>query len=531
LETLSQEPRTIGRAARTLSEQSIDLSIPCLWLCLPDSWVKLLFTCCYIQKTATEHPESSLWLHSLETAWIEGSVSSSSNSGVVLLREVVEPVTFSRGLYDFGLSRLVVRLFEAEHSEAICPASCHQLSISTLAFPSKNHQELHFAAVVNIMAQTATVSGSDPATAEHDYFASNPAPKILPQHLALARAFIQQHSEAGRKVALVTSGGTTVPLENQTVRYIDNFSAGTRGATSAEYFMEAGYAVIFLHRQFSLLPYSRHYSHSTRSFLDFMREDENGRVVVDEEHQEEMLRVLRQYAHVNNNNLLLTLTFVTITEYLWELRELAKLMQPLGSRGLFYLAAAVSDFFVPQDRMVEHKIQSSEAFSQRNESDSKDANSKPQAARTEGSSLIIDLDPVPKFLKQLVDVWAPEAMIVSFKLETDPSILVEKAKYSLNKYSHNLVIGNLLTTRKWEVVFVSKGSVQWIRVPRGRRTKSISGIEAQVGKAGGDQDASDVNAHRFFGEPAVEIESLIIPSVTAFHEKMASQSIKNISSN
>ena len=54
----------------------------------------------------------------------------------------------------------------------------------------------------------------------------------------------------------MTSGGTTVPLERQTVRFIDNFSAGTRGATSAEYFLEAGYAVIFLHRQFSLLPYS-----------------------------------------------------------------------------------------------------------------------------------------------------------------------------------------------------------------------------------------------------------------------------------
>ena len=31
------------------------------------------------------------------------------------------------------------------------------------------------------------------------------------------------------------SGGTTVPLESRTVRFIDNFSVGTRGATSAEY--------------------------------------------------------------------------------------------------------------------------------------------------------------------------------------------------------------------------------------------------------------------------------------------------------
>lgn len=31
------------------------------------------------------------------------------------------------------------------------------------------------------------------------------------------------------------SGGTTVPLEQKTVRYLDNFSSGNRGAASAEY--------------------------------------------------------------------------------------------------------------------------------------------------------------------------------------------------------------------------------------------------------------------------------------------------------
>ena len=44
------------------------------------------------------------------------------------------------------------------------------------------------------------------------------------------------------------SGGTTVPLEHVTVRFVDNFSAGTRGASSTEYFLSAGYAVIFMYR-------------------------------------------------------------------------------------------------------------------------------------------------------------------------------------------------------------------------------------------------------------------------------------------
>ena len=34
---------------------------------------------------------------------------------------------------------------------------------------------------------------------------------------------------------LITSGGTAVPLEMQTVRFLDNFSTGNRGAASAEY--------------------------------------------------------------------------------------------------------------------------------------------------------------------------------------------------------------------------------------------------------------------------------------------------------
>ncbi|KAG2054815.1 hypothetical protein BDR06DRAFT_971198 [Suillus hirtellus] len=57
------------------------------------------------------------------------------------------------------------------------------------------------------------------------------------------------------------------------VRFLDNVSAGTRGAISAEYFMKAGYGVIFVHHQFSLQPFSRRYSHSTNPFLNFWEID------------------------------------------------------------------------------------------------------------------------------------------------------------------------------------------------------------------------------------------------------------------
>ena len=340
----------------------------------------------------------------------------------------------------------------------------------------------------------------DPAA---QWFESNVPPKSLKTHEALAREFIQFHLEASsdRRLVLVTSGGTTVPLENQTVRFIDNFSAGTRGATSAEYFLQEGYAVIFLHRQFSLLPYSRHYSHSTNCFLDFM-DVANGEVTVRKEYQEEMRHVLRQYQTAKKERLLLLLPFTTITEYLFELRTLATLMRPLSNRAMFYLAAAVSDFFIPRERMEEHKIQSSSEG--------------PGA----GKQLVVNLDPVPKFLSKLVSSWAPrESMIVSFKLETDPSLLVTKAEQALDRYGHDLVIGNLLATRKWEVVFIIKGDGErWIRVPKSRRSKSFSGIEDLVGKAEGrKEEDSPVNLERRTGTGGIEIESMIIPELVAEH--------------
>ncbi|KAI1343400.1 DNA/pantothenate metabolism flavoprotein [Xylariaceae sp. FL0016] len=392
-------------------------------------------------------------------------------------------------------------------------------------------------------SNTTNTSASSYQIVENAYFDSNPPPKSLPQHVALAESFINQHAAANRRVVLITSGGTTVPLEKQTVRFIDNFSAGTRGATSAEYFLESGYAVIFLHRQFSLLPYSRHYSHSTDCFLDFLHESEDGSVVANPAHKEKMKQVLRKYTAAKRQNLLLMLPFVTITDYLHELRAVAQLMRPLGPNGLLYLAAAVSDFFVPAERMSEHKIQSTDATDSLKQGaatvteDKREPSSSEKEGQGEGEEfdnfdsspavprskrLIVDLDPVPKFLKNLVDGWAPEGMIVSFKLETDPSILVHKAKYSLDRYQHHLVIGNLLTTRKWEVVFVAPGQEDnWIRVPIHRRKKTLSGAEELVGASEREKRRNEPLDPKMLpeGEPEMEIESLIIPAVEELHSK------------
>lgn len=266
-----------------------------------------------------------------------------------------------------------------------------------------------------------------------------------------------------------------MPLENNTVRFIDNFSAGTRGATSTEYFIENGYAVIFLHRQFSLLPYSRHYSHNTNCFLDYLDESESGTVVVGKEYQEEMKVVLRKYQKARDDNLMLFVPFTTVNQYLFTLRLISLELKPVHSTCLFFLAAAVSDFFLPHSKVAEHKIQSQGG----------------------GGKLVVDLDPVPKFLKRLVEEWAPNAMIVSFKLETDDSLLLFKARQALDKYSHQLVIGNLLQTRKRQVVFVTA------------------------------KDATEYSITEKEEEDGLEIESVIIPEVVKIHTEWIQQHDKS----
>ncbi|KAI5961645.1 CAB2 [Candida pseudojiufengensis] len=313
-------------------------------------------------------------------------------------------------------------------------------------------------------------------TDEDKYFKNHQPPSYLPEIEKEVLKFIKYHQKnTNKRIALVTSGGTTVPLENNTVRFIDNFSAGTRGATSAEYFLENNYAVIFLHREFSLLPYSRHFSHSTNCFLDFMIEN-NNKIEINPKFSKEMLEVYKKYNQAQISNSLLLIPFTTVNQYLYTLKLISESLKIYSNKVVFYLAAAVSDFFIPQSRMPQHKIQSS---------------------ATQDGELVIRLAQVPKFLSRLVSNWTSGAMIISFKLETDNAILIKKAKSALERYHHQLVIGNLLQTRKKEVVFVSPiEEDKWIK---------LTDEELKNGK---------------------EIESEMIPAVISLHDKWIEKTSK-----
>jgi len=65
-------------------------------------------------------------------------------------------------------------------------------------------------------------------------------------------------------------------------------------------------------------------------------------------------------------------------------------------------------------------------------------------------NLKIELKPVPKMLGMIKSTWNKKTVLVSFKLETDQSILAKKASYSIKKYCCDLVIANLLQTCRTE---------------------------------------------------------------------------------
>lgn len=312
--------------------------------------------------------------------------------------------------------------------------------------------------------------------------------------------FVVQHAVHNRPIAVVSSGGTAADLEMNSVRCLDNFSTGLRGAISVEEFLKRGYAVIHLMRKGSTAPYARVLNQylglkQTNHSLDteclgrlFAIEGENedddivqsvlqqeerdpwlsepsqsqepgntnartGRKSSDElslhrglAYSTSVQRALKERSAALSEGRLLTVHFRTIEEYLAKLQLCAEGVKDCQSLALFFLAAAVSDFYVPKEERAEHKIQSAGG----------------------SGELVLRLHPVPKTIGELRKTWAPDSFVVSFKLETDKAILRHKANKAIEKYGCHMVIGNILQTRHQKV---------WILAPDDQREKIPSNPE------------------------------------------------------
>ncbi|KAK2114387.1 hypothetical protein P7K49_008653 [Saguinus oedipus] len=131
---------------------------------------------------------------------------------------------------------------------------------------------------------------------------------------------------------------------------------------------------------------------------------------------------------------------------------------PTGSVAgplMFYLAAAMSDFYVPVSETPEYKIQSS------------------------GGPLQITTKMVSKNASPLVKDCAPKAFIISFKLETDPSIVINRAWKALEVYQRQAVVANLLESRQSFMVIITKDSETNLLLS-GKETEKYIEIEEKI---------------------------------------------------
>lgn len=131
---------------------------------------------------------------------------------------------------------------------------------------------------------------------------------------------------------------------------------------------------------------------------------------------------------------ILELPFVSLFSYLYGLLQLTQVLSDYKEtfhpsteypNVMLYLAAAVSDFYVPRAIMSEHKLQSRDLI---------------------GSGLKIELQNSPKILAGVRTI-GKNLKIVSFKLETDEQILEEKVFKSLKEYHSDFIVANTLANR------------------------------------------------------------------------------------
>lgn len=92
----------------------------------------------------------------------------------------------------------------------------------------------------------------------------------------------------------------------------------------------------------------------------------------------------------------------------------------------------------------------------------------------------MQLDQVPKMLGKLTADWSPHAFVVSFKLETDETILQRKAEGAMKKYHVNLVVANILQTRKDLCYIVHKLTEDTFKMTKLTRPNNSHNIESVV---------------------------------------------------
>lgn len=118
---------------------------------------------------------------------------------------------------------------------------------------------------------------------------------------------------------------------------------------------------MFFHRKGSVRPYK---SHPPEGLLEYTNEE----IQVNKSHPQYAMFCKKIESKQKFQNQILEIEFNTIFSYLYGLHKISETLQSFmdnqdkekvpRTKALIYLAAAVSDFYLPLSEMSEHKIQS-----------------------------------------------------------------------------------------------------------------------------------------------------------------------------
>lgn len=278
-----------------------------------------------------------------------------------------------------------------------------------------------------------------------------------------------------------------MPLEKKTVRFVDNFSTGIRGARCVESLLRKGYAVLHVRSTKSAFPFLTDLYHILRTS------------------PEQILFSTPRVPFGTSDLLrnLVSVTFEDLFQYLFVLREACRIAGESKSECMIVLAAAVADFYVPRSEMAEDKIQS----------------------RSSANGLTLKLRNTPKMLGCIKEDWGARlATVISFKLETNENVLLAKSALALKRYKCiDAVCANCLDTRRDEIriVVVSSSSRKDIDV------KAVTGGKTGYDSIRGDENqpllVRGVHERLVRRNKEAYIEPLLVDELCAIHSRRRRQ--------
>ncbi|KAI9921119.1 hypothetical protein PsorP6_002656 [Peronosclerospora sorghi] len=259
-----------------------------------------------------------------------------------------------------------------------------------------------------------------------------------------------------RGIALITSGAAIVPLDPENDTFVDTVPhvQEQQGPACAEYLLQLGYAVIFIHRENSLRPFTRHFQKYIQNgaFMDMFCLQNNGLVLsgVNISQQLQLQKITQLYAECRTR--ILDLSFTSVQQYLMLTRLAANAMDVAKDSGIVVLAGTLMDFYVPLDPSTAafeatDDTDSHEVSLSKSPPSSKNVKAKhlkkfaKKVANKKNEEFSINFVRIPNIIQKIRRDWCPKAFLITCKHQLASGEAIEAAHGDLEKSGVDVIAG------------------------------------------------------------------------------------------